>query len=134
MKAFKWKDDYSVGIAEIDADHRRLIEHLNDLFAACFAGQGPTVVKGILERFILDMREHCKREEDILESAGYSELLSHRAEQIKAVMELDDIVEKYAAGDVHDMSNETLMYMDKWLKHHIVVDDKEFAEFVRKGS
>lgn len=134
MKAFKWKDGFSVGIAEIDADHRRLIEHLNDLFVACYAGQGPTVVEGILDRFIADMREHCKREEDILESTGYSELLSHRADHIKAVLELDDIREEYASGDAHILSNETLKYMDKWLKQHIICDDKEFAEFVSSRS
>lgn len=129
MKSIKWSRDLSVGIEEIDEDHRRLITCLDDLFTACFAGQGPLVLKGVLNRLMQYTREHFSREEDIMRKVGYPGLEDHRAEHAALVTELDDIIEQYEISNSHELSNKTLQFLEDWLTHHILIEDKKIGKF-----
>jgi len=129
MRAFKWCDDLSVGIEEIDEDHRRLIKCLDDLFTACYAGQGPQVLSKILCCLMKYTREHFSREEDIMRRIGYSALEDHRAAHAELVTELDDIIEQFEISNSHELSNKTLQFLEDWLTHHILIEDKKIGKF-----
>lgn len=130
MKSIKWSRDLSVGIEEIDEDHQRLIKCLDDLFTACFAGQGPSVLKGILGRLMQYTREHFSHEEDVMQKMGYPGLENHRAEHAALVTELDDIIEQYEITNSHELSNKTLQFLEDWLTHHILIEDKKIGKFI----
>lgn len=130
MKAMKWGDELSVGIEEIDDDHRKLVKCLDDLFTACFAGQGPQVLAGILLRLHQYTREHFVHEEDVMRQIGYPGLEEHRALHAELVSELDDIIEQHKMGGSHDLSNQTLQFLEDWLTHHILIEDKKIGKFV----
>lgn len=129
MKAFKWCDDLSVGIEEVDEDHRRLIKCLDDLFTACHAGQGPQVLKKILACLMQYSREHFSHEEDVMRRLGYPGLEDHRAAHAELVTELDDIIEQYDISNSHELSNKTLQFLEDWLTHHILIEDKKIGKF-----
>ncbi|MBF0249366.1 MAG: hemerythrin family protein [Alphaproteobacteria bacterium] len=130
MKSIKWSSDLSVGIDQIDEDHRRLVQCLDDLFTACFAGQGPEVLNGILARLLQYTREHFSREEDIMRRVGYPEFETHRALHAELVSELDDFIESNALADNHGTSNKLLQFLQDWLTRHILVEDKKICRHV----
>ena len=130
MKAMKWSAELSVGIEEIDEDHRKLVKCLDDLFTACFAGQGPQVLTEILERLQLYTRQHFSHEEDFMRKVGYPEVEDHRAMHGQLVSELDDIIEQHKLGGSHDLSNQTLQFLEDWLTHHILIEDKRIGKFL----
>lgn len=130
MKVIKWSNDLSIGIEEIDADHRRLITCLDDLFTACYAGQGPQVLKKILGCLMQYTREHFSHEEDVMRRVGYPGLEDHRAAHAELVTELDDIIEQYESVDGHELSNKTLQFLEDWLTHHIMIEDKKIGKFI----
>lgn len=129
MKAYKWCDDLVVGIEEIDDDHRGLVTCLDDLFTACAAAQGPAVLKDILNRLMQYAREHFSREEDIMRKVGYPDLEDHRAMHAELVTELDDIIEQFDIDNSHELSNKTLQFLEDWLVHHILIEDKKIGKF-----
>ena len=126
-RVMKWSDDFSIGIPEIDEDHKRLVQCLDDLFTACFAGQGPQVLSPILDRLMDYTRQHFSHEEDVMRKVGYPGLDDHRAEHAALVLELDDIIEQHRIGDTHELSNQTLQFLEDWLSHHILVEDKKIG-------
>jgi len=130
MKAIQWSDDLSVGIEEIDDDHHRLIQCLDDLFTACSAGQGPAVLKKILASLMQYTREHFSHEEDVMRKVGYPNLEDHRAAHAELVTELDDIIEQFAINNSHELSNKTLQFLEDWLTHHILIEDKKIGKFI----
>lgn len=130
MKAIKWSVDLSVGIEEIDQDHRRLIKCLDNLFTACYAGQGPQVLTDILACLQQYTREHFSHEEDFMRKVGYPALDEHRILHTELVSELDDIIDQHKMGDTHELSNQTLQFLEDWLTHHILIEDKKIGKFL----
>ena len=53
MSMFAWKDNFNIGVAEIDAQHRRLYSLADELYAAMFTGKGKDVMEPVLRNLIL---------------------------------------------------------------------------------
>lgn len=128
MRTIKWNSDLSVGIEEIDRDHQKLIKYLNDLFTACFAGQGPAVLKDTLHQVQLYTRQHFTHEEDVMRANGYPRLEEHRALHAELVSELDDLIDEFEAGGDADLSYKTMQFLEDWLLHHILIEDKKIGK------
>ena len=129
MKTIKWTRDLEVGIPEIDADHKMLLGYLNDLFIACSASQGPAVLSKTLCQVQRYAREHFVHEEDVMRKMGFSGLDEHRAAHAELVSELDDLIDEFEAEASHELSNKTLQFLEDWLLHHILIDDKKIGRF-----
>jgi len=130
MRTIKWNSDLSVGIDEIDEDHQKLIKYLNDLFTACFAGQGPVVLKDTLQQVQLYTRQHFSHEEDVMRASGFPGLEEHRAQHAELVSELDDLIDEFEAGGDMDLSYKTMQFLEDWLLHHILIEDKKLGKYI----
>lgn len=129
MKTIKWTHDLEVGIEDIDADHKMLLGYINDLFIACAASQGPAVLSKTLCQVQRYTREHFVHEEDLMRKMGFPGLDEHRSAHTELVSELDDLIDEFEAGASHDLSNKTLQFLEDWLLHHILIDDKKIGRF-----
>ena len=99
---------------------------LNDLFAACFAAQGPGVLGNILDQLLDYTKYHFEREEKMLEAANYEKLEEHRGEHKRMVAQVEKIRSDFQGGATHDLSNDTLRFLSHWLTDHIQAEDREF--------
>jgi len=53
-----WNDSLSVGVMTIDAQHKKLVDTLNQLHDAMLSGQARQLTSPILERLLQYTREH----------------------------------------------------------------------------
>jgi len=130
MKTIKWNSDLAVGIEEVDSEHQKLIVQLNTLFEACFAGQGPAVLGNTLCEMQKYVREHFVHEEDIMRKAKFPDLTEHRKLHAELVSELDDLIDEFEMGANHDLSNKTMQFLEDWLLHHILIEDKKIGRYI----
>jgi hemerythrin len=131
MYNIEWNDSIVLGVPSIDEDHKKLVEMLNELFVACFASQGPTVLGGIVDRLVDYTKYHFKREERLLKEAGYEWLDGHVAEHEKMIGEVEEIQKELQGGSSHQLSNDTLKFLHHWLTDHIKSEDMEFGPLLR---
>ena len=78
MAYFEWAQDMVIDDGPIDADHRRLIDQVNELHTATSQGQGHSVVGQLLEQLLADTAEHLRQEERQMQQAGYPHMERHR--------------------------------------------------------
>ena len=78
MAYFEWGPDLEIDHGPIDADHRQLVELVNELHTATSQGQGQEVVASVMERLISYTRQHFTREEQGMEAAAFPGLAAHR--------------------------------------------------------
>lgn len=130
MRTIKWNSDLSVGIESIDAEHQELITYLNDLFAACSVGQGPAVLSKTLCYVQRYTRVHFVHEEDVMLKMGFPGLEHHLELHAELVSELDDLIDEFEKGANHDLSNKTMQFLEDWLLHHILIEDKKIGRFI----
>ena len=85
----KWKSDYSVGIASIDAQHRKLIDLINSLQTAVDYSTGEVFERKALDELVDYTKTHFKFEEDMMEQNGYPDFESHRESHVRMIAKVE---------------------------------------------
>ncbi len=123
-----WSAELSVGIEEIDAQHKVLISLLNELHVAIREKKGSNKVAEILDRLIEYTRIHFTLEECLMRMLDYPGYDEHHAHHEKLIAQIHDLQEKVRNG--HHISFELLHFLKVWLAKHIQEEDKEYAPFL----
>lgn len=131
MKTIEWNNDLSVGVQEIDDDHKKVIEYYNELFTACFCGMGPAVVHETLKKLIEYTKCHFQREEGLMEKEGYPGLAEQRHEHEELIRKVEAIQKKAESTPDDEFSNDVLGFIDSWIRNHILGLDLDLARYIR---
>ena len=125
-KLITWSDRYSVGIARIDAQHRRLVDLINDLHAAMLAGEGSSELGKILDRLSGYAVSHFATEETLMKKFGYPGYEQHKIEHDKLSAQVKLLIEKYRTNPTA-LTVEVMTFLQRWLVGHIVNLDKKYS-------
>jgi hemerythrin len=131
MKTFDWSDDLSVGVEEIDDDHKNMIKYYNDLFAACMVSMGPAVVLETLGKLIEYTKYHFQREEGLMVKEGYPGLAEQRHEHEELIRIVEEVQKKAKSDPDHEFSNDVLGFVSSWIRNHILESDLALARYIR---
>ena len=128
--SLEWTNDWSTGVTEFDADHKRLIDIYDRLFAACFAGQGPGVLLDIVNELIAYAEDHFKREEDIMLAHGFPGRDEHVKEHQALLEQVYLLRNQLKDKATHAISNEALDFLNDWIATHTVRMDTAYGPFL----
>ena len=128
-----WSDELSVGLQEIDEQHKILINLINRLFnEAILHKADKTVISAILEELVQYTIVHFAVEESLFRIFDYPDAETHQVHHEKLKQEVSSFQKKFAGGAVIDI--ELMNFLRKWLTHHIMMDDKKYTPFfLEKG-
>lgn len=124
----EWKSEYSVGIREIDEEHKVLLGCIARLDAAKDDRQRDVAVYYALGELDEYVRVHFTVEEVIMRVFGYpgrdAHVRAHRsfAEYVKSMQK---------AALKRDTRDEITAFLKDWLVNHIMSADRQYAEFLR---
>ncbi len=130
MAYFEWAQDMVIDDGPIDADHRRLIDQVNELHTATSQGQGHSVVGQLLEQLLADTAEHLRQEERQMQQAGYPHMDRHRMGHDRFEAELRALQAKYQSGSI-TVASQLSTLLRYWLSLHIRRNDKELRQFLQ---
>ncbi len=131
MKTLEWSNDLSVGVEEIDDDHKNMIKYYNDLFAACMVSMGPAVVLETLGKLIEYTKCHFQREEGLMVKEGYPGLDKQRHEHEELIRIVEEVQKKAKSDPDHEFSNDVLGFVSSWIRNHILESDLALARYIR---
>jgi hemerythrin len=130
MAYMEWQQRLEVGHPQIDADHRTLVDALNQLHAAVDQGKDKEEVVRTLN-FLRDYTvTHFSAEEALMLKHGYPKASMHLAAHSDLLMQVSDFIANYRAGTIVSIP-EMLTFLEAWLIEHIQVKDKELGGFLR---
>ena len=133
MSLITWDDKFSVDIGEVDQQHQRLVDIINELHDAMKAGQGKNVLGKILLELIQYTGSHFAAEEKYFIEFKYPDAEAHKKEHVYFVQKVLDFKEEFEQGRM-TVSIELLYFLRDWLMKHIKVSDKKYAPlFQEKG-
>ncbi len=133
MAYFVWASDMEIDHGPVDADHRHLVDLVNQLHTATTQGQGRDVVGGILESLIAYTGEHLRREESQMAAVGFPRLEQHKKGHQAFVAQLDGLKARYDGGSITVAAQLSNLLRD-WLSLHIRRSDKELREYARSQN
>jgi len=125
----EWSDEvYSVGLPEIDEQHKTLFNLVNTIHAAIYEHKGTSACVGVLEELADYTRVHFALEEKLMQQGHYPAFEQHRALHHDLVKQVVALLEQIHAGHAK-ISFQLLHFLRGWLKNHILVEDKKYGEF-----
>ena len=130
----QWKEEYEVGVAEIDEQHQKLIDIANRVYELMRNELALDKYDQIVE-ILQELKEytvyHFHFEEGLMQKAKYKKRFSHKIlhqnflAQVEAV-DLSAVDENQEAYLVKIMD-----FIANWLIDHIVGEDKKVGQSVR---
>ena len=133
MSVIEWKDDYSVGIQEIDEEHKRLITLMNQLNEVIVRGSKKEKIASILTELVDYTRIHFAVEEALMRVVHYKGYNEHKAIHDDITKQVLVFQEKFNSGN-HQSATELMNFLVNWLFNHINQVDKKYVDtFVNAG-
>ena len=129
----KWGDNWLTGHTTIDADHKRLVELVNELSQAVVENRGRDVIGTVLQGLVDYTHQHFAREEVIWNEGNLPTLDQHKGVHAKLLAQVDDFAAKFKAGN-QEVSDDLLAFLRTWLIEHVFLTDKAAVAQIRKAA
>jgi hemerythrin len=127
MPLIVWNETMSVGVKDLDEQHKKLVDILNELHESIAAEQSKEVLGKIIEKLIEYTRVHLGYEERILFQAEYPELSEHGRQHDEMIATALAAQAKVRWGASPGLSLEILEFLQNWLINHIQGSDKLYT-------
>lgn len=128
MVLMEWTPNFSVGVTEIDEQHKKLVEMLNLLYDAMTQGKSKEVLSDILVGLIGYTGTHFGTEEKYFDQFNYPEKETHKSEHKKFVEKVTAFKSDFDSGNA-SVSIEIMNFLKDWLVNHIQGTDKRYSAF-----
>lgn len=122
MSLIKWKDEFSVGVAAVDLEHRELIQLINGLDADMQEFATQTAVVETLGEIYARISAHFALEEKIMREAGYDGFAAHKQDHELLLDELLDVIDSVDDAGRYDRDGLS-RDLDRWFSEHFRTHD-----------
>lgn len=125
-----WKDAYSVGVDEIDSDHKQLVDLINRVVTAASTNLGDEFVGENIYELVAYAKYHLNREERLMDQYEFPDREGHKRQHQAFI----DTVARFEEQYEHDLKVKNLQMFDflrEWLLQHISYTDKELGAYIR---
>lgn len=123
-----WLEDYSLGIPEVDEEHRKLLELINVFLEALNRRQEKEILTVTFDNLIEYTCIHFRNEEKLFKEHGYPHQEAHIREHrrlTEKVRELNKERNCVFPGNIAE-------FLSSWITDHILQEDKAFAYYLKK--
>lgn len=131
MPLIVWSNALSVGIDEIDNQHKKLFKIANDLCDALMASAGKQVLGKTLDELIAYTKTHFAYEERIFAQTGYPGTPEHKKEHEDLTNQVIDVQKRFASGASAALSMEVMNFLRSWLINHIQGTDTKYVSHLK---
>lgn len=132
MRHVEWSDHFSVGVPELDAQHARLIELLNEMAAAAATPEDTGRLRGVLAGLKAHAATHFSAEEAVVGQVTPELLAFHQGEHLKFMEQVREFTLALDADDRPPMLPlELFHFLKTWIEDHILGVDMKYAARLR---
>jgi hemerythrin len=118
MPQLAWSQTLSVGVREIDAQHKRLIELLDRLLEGMREGGGQVILGEVLDGLIDYTKPHFADEERLMTTYVYPNFAQHHAAHLDLTNQVLTLQAQYHAGEPV-LTPLVAKFPIEWLYQHI---------------
>jgi hemerythrin len=134
MALLRWTEDLSVGVDEIDEQHRELFRRAGKLLEGLKKGE-PEEIGGLIDFLHEYAVEHFGAEEEHMRNKRYPGYVRHKAEHDRFISDLLALAREHdRKGAGAFMALKVSHWLVQWLKEHVSGTDAELGRFLLRRS
>lgn len=125
----RWHEGMSVGVEELDDDHRVLIDLINQV-AGADNRRDRLTLEAVLDELVDYTVFHFEREEAMMSAAAFPDLAAHRRMHAVLAEQVTAIRRRLVVSGDDNLGDDVLDFLSLWLSDHILKADAVYAPFV----
>jgi hemerythrin-like metal-binding protein len=132
MPYLTWSENYSVGDAEMDSQHKRLFQTLNKLHDAMLTPRSGEACDQVIQFLLEYAQSHFSAEEALMLRIGYPAYSVHKAAHDQFAGKVKAMQARAVNGE--QLARELFDFLNDWLLRHILVMDKKYTAYIRAND
>ena len=126
----EWRDDFLIGVEELDFEHMDLFRRLNELERGIAAEIGKARIDDDLDAIELRVEAHFALEEKFMRETRFPGFVAHKREHDKFLDEIRGLMDRFAEAHDPQVVRALFHELQRWIIHHVVESDLELAKAV----
>ena len=119
----EWREEFETGLAEVDFEHRQLVDLINALHGEIEADAGKQRIAAFLGEVFARIAAHFALEETVMRKHGYDDYAAHKAEHEALLDEIRDIMDAFEAGATGEYRAALGETVRAWFVNHFKTRD-----------
>ncbi len=124
-----WRDDFSVGVASIDHEHRELIALINQIFEHLDGGDRDAVADELGETYAR-ISAHFALEEQMMRAETYDQYPDHKTDHERLLDDIREIMDAYEDGTYAERKEALAERLQHWFVDHFKTKDARLHRHV----
>ncbi|OGV19360.1 MAG: hypothetical protein A2X47_10830 [Lentisphaerae bacterium GWF2_38_69] len=135
MPQIIWDNSLSLGIREIDDQHKVLIKLINHFLEEIEKKEATVyLVKKAIDEMETYTHTHFSLEELYFKAFKYSDAPAHIKEHEHFINYVADLRKKYSPKNAFSLTSEIVSYLSAWIINHIKKTDRGYIDlFIKNG-
>lgn len=130
---FKWKEDFSVNIKNVDDQHQELFRLGTELYSLVSLKDGIDHYDEIMK--VIDSLAkytvyHFDYEEGVMRDNNYSDLEEHKKQHDTFVAKINSIKTEDVDMRQRKIGMDLIVFIANWIEKHILVTDMKYKEYL----
>ena len=125
MAFLTWSNELSVGVVELDEQHKKLFGYLNEFYDS-IQSDNKKALKSLIDSLMEYALYHFRTEEKYFDKFGYEDSEFHKKEHQDFVDRVLDFKNKFESGKLV-VSLTITNFLKNWIKEHIKISDKRYG-------
>lgn len=130
MPFFTWKNEFSIGLDDLDSQHQQFLGHLNDCYDKVAAGQHAGISLELVKKLKMYAKDHFFYEENIMQFTRFQDLDRHREQHRFFESQIAELESSARLDDDAKTAKSILIFMRDWFLNHIIEEDQKLAMHV----
>lgn len=128
---FTWDESFRVGVEEVDRQHQRLVDLVNELHREMSKRRGLAVLERVLNSLVDYTEKHFAYEERLMRESAYPGFSQHKAGHDELTRRVREMQSRFLSGD-NTLLAELLNFLSEWLIQHIKGSDRAFGPHLNR--
>jgi hemerythrin len=129
----EWDEKYSVGVSEIDEQHKKMFAVINNLIETASGKFEKEQLTAIINSLLEYKKFHFETEEKYFKQFNFEGAEEHITEHHKFAEKLASIQEEYG-NDLIMLTFELIDFIEDWLIGHLMVMDQKYIACFKKNG
>jgi hemerythrin len=126
-----WSDYLSVGVPEMDEEHRQFIARVNDLNKAIIESEDKATVEHMMDLMLMEATHHFWHEEELLAQWKYPDAAAHTATHAELTAEFGRVMKEFEQSDISFVWALKGLRLKQLLVEHLLKEDMKYRDFLR---
>jgi hemerythrin-like metal-binding protein len=123
MTLIEWRSDFETGVADVDHEHRELVDLINQLHEQMGSDASDETISAFLGEVFARISAHFALEESVMRKHDYDEYIEHKTDHEKLLDDIRDIMDDFEAGKYASYDEALETAVRDWFVDHFKTKD-----------